>query len=434
VSGPGSTVYLSALNAMGTALATARGLRALGREVTMVVPRRLRGYVEGAGLGFPIGDTGPDMPSVDKLHDELAFHLSSLTPGANPDNAVLHLGGGQQRHSRRTELRSAIRRSWKLHLAKLPNPQVNALLRATVGRWVPNVFPSRHVVAISFAARPALLCAPGLYVDTVLDSWDHPVRKCAGYVTRTVVAWNRELAWEWKDFQGAERIEVGYPVRLGYALRQNVGPSERAERVMMYPIATTSHIQRWFMDEMAFLLALADRAAARGWTVLAKPKPISTRDEIPAAVRNHASIRLGGFEASSGALDYALDDAVNSRRLDELREARFVLNTVTTFGLDAAAAGVPVLQLDLRSSRAWPSLASAARNRHLQRYLYRGRGCLDPGDALERLDELLADPSTLLEQARSTSELLRRWLTEDLVDLSESEVMARAARGLVGAQ
>jgi len=421
------------MNALGTARATARALELAGRAVDIAVPRRLRAAVEGQGLGYPIHDTGPEMPGIDRLHDELAFHLSSLTPGANPDNAVLQLGVGE-RGGRFRALRTDIRRAWKRNFARLPNPLVNAILRRTVGRRVPRVFSSEHVVAISFAARPALLCADGLEVDTVLDSWDHPVRKCAGYVTRTVIGWNRELAWEWKDFQGADHIEVGFPIRLGYALRQRVTPVAGARGVIMYPIATTSHIKEWFIDEMAFLGALADRAAARGWRILVKPKPMSTVAEIPEAIRTHPAVRLGGFEAASGALDYVLDDEVNARRLGELAEVEVVLNTVTTFGLDAAAAGVPVLQLDLRSSRAWPSLASAARNRHLQRYLYRGMGCLRPGDTLEQLDAVLADRAVLLSRAQTTSEQLRRWLVDDVDGLSEDEVMVRAMRRVVGAQ
>lgn len=428
-----SSVYLSSMNAMGTGVSVARALESAGRSVTIVVPRRIRTWVENCGSGFAVLDTGEDTPGLDRLYDEVSFALSSLMPGANPDNALLRLGLDEQPSSATRRLAAALRVAWKRHGAIIPNPVVNRILRSLMSHLTPRVFPTSHVVAVSFAARPYLLCAPRLQVDTVLDSWDHPVRKCAGYVTRCVVGWNRELAWEWKDFQGATRVEIGFPVRLGYALRQQAAPADDARQVMMYPIATTSHVREWFMDEMRFLRSFVDTAAASGWQVLVKPKPMSTPQEMPSWLWTHPAVRVGRFQESFGPADYALDEVTNARRISELREVQVVVNTVTTFGLDSAAAGVPVVQLDLRESEEFPALASAARNRHLQRYLYRGPGCIAPGPGLERIAKLMMEPTALLARAAETSAGIRHWLTVDRDGLGEQELMDRAMRRIVEA-
>jgi hypothetical protein len=129
-------------------------------------------------------------------------------------------------------------------------------------------------------------------------------------------------------------------------------------------------------------------------------------------------VRVGAYHASSGALDYRLDDAYNARRLNELRTVAVVINSVTTFGLDAACAGVPLLQIDVTGIAELGSFAVAASNEHLHRHLYRltRASLITPTDlrSLEdQLQSLLCNAD--LSRARKASDRLREWVVQGTV-------------------
>jgi hypothetical protein len=253
------------------------------------------------------------------------------------------------------------------------------------------------VVAISFPQEPILLCQRDILADVVVDSWDHPVRRTAGFKTRIAVGWNSAIAEEWRAVQGAADITVGPPVKLRYAYESApLQPTTSATKTLLLPVCTSTAVPPWFSDEVQAIGAIFQAAQHAGWKVILKPKPNTRPDELADLLSKFPAVELASFSLSDGPLDYRLTGAYNEQRLRELERCSVVLNSVTTFGLDAACAGVPLLQLDLRAMSDLRFLASAARNRHLIRHLYP-----IASDAVLR-------PRTLAELQRQLEEFLLR--------------------------
>ncbi len=435
----GSTVYVSSTNAFGTARAVADAMARTGRPVFVVCPIRILTAAAVAFGGFPVLPLASERNAAQasRLQDEAAFWLSSLVPGANPDNVLLQLGKRARRKTPAHRLLASIRANWKRSMPLLPGPAANAAIAKGLSLLrLGTAFPTRHVVAISFPDHRAVLTDERLTVDTVLDSWDHPVRRSAGYLSRYVVAWNAELGHEWVRWQGAKEVLIGYPARLGYALRAN--PLRRGNepglRRLLLPVATSHNVPRWFEDEMVLFEDIVQAAHSAGWTVVIKPKPSTLAGEL-AHWKGRAGVELGSFSHSANpgsSLDYVLDDDVNRRRLEELASVDLVVSTVTTFGLDAAAAGVPVLQLALENAEAYPGIASAGRNAHLLRYLSSLPEAIRLGaNRQANRDGMRASLDGWESTAMNTSKRLHDWLSRDLGGRREDECWDQAVSMMV---
>jgi hypothetical protein len=169
----------------------------------------------------------------------------------------------------------------------------------------------------------------------------------------------------------------------------------------------------WFSDEVAVIEAVIRGARSAGWNVLVKPKPESRREELTFLKDTHPNVLLGTFHTSFGALNYHLSQEYNELRLAELSSGAALLNTVTTFGLDAACAGLPVLQVDLRACVALRTLAAVAHNHHLRSYLY-------PSDTLGlRPTSLCLRPTSLWDLEDDLAALLRRGVPQAAVRNSD---------------
>lgn len=150
-------------------------------------------------------------------------------------------------------------------------------------------------------------------------------------------------------------------------------------------------------------------AADTGWEVLLKLKPTGGQDDWIAFSERWPNVQISDEVDAPGPMDYFLDDDYNNRRLADLARVQFVVNSVTTFGLDAALAGVPVLQLSELSGPGLVGLKSAQRNYHIRKYLlshdHTFRVAED--DIRSHLADWLRDPD---DRAASYSKILRSWL------------------------
>lgn len=296
--------------------------------------------------------------------------------------------------------------------ARMPPPVVNRLLDRLLRLVQRNPYPTRDVVAVSYPPLPHRLCARDQRVVTVMESWDHASKKAAGYVSDAVVAWNGDLGRDWQHGQGAQCTVVGYPVKLRYAIEHQA--PETAGRTLMYAAGTSANTDRpgWYADELEVIEELCAATSATGWELLIKPKPNGRVGDFDAVAARHAHVRVGTYRDAADAVDYYLDDTYNEARMADLAACSMVVNCWTTFALDAALAGRPVLQLDLRQHRdRWPALAQAMHNHHLATYLLGDQpGVIRPDPAVplrDALAKVLADPSAPAEAFRDH---LRSWL------------------------
>ena len=344
-----------------------------------------------------------------KLHGRLTLLFERQGPYHNP-----RIAGN----------RSAARgRSWRLRLGDRLSRVLPKVSAKALNRWLnrlfsallTNPFPTRRIVVVTYPTRPYLLCARRQTVYTVIESWDHPIKKSAGFTSQGVVAWNQDLGEDWRSFQGAGRVWVGFPMKLRYAFESASAPPRRLgpTGTVLYAVGTTSLRPDWYADELRLIREVCIATRNAGWRLIVKPKPNGSQPGLHEITAGFEHVTLGSFAGGGDALDYYLDAGYNARRLEELGRCHLVLNAVTTFCLDAAAAGWPVLQLDLTGNQDYPALANAMNNYHLQRYILDQPAlCLRPQESVvEELARFLLSPDDRPDRCGNK---LRRWLTGEV--------------------
>ena len=315
---------------------------------------------------------------------------------------------------------------------KLSSRALNRLLGRWIGPWLDNPFPTRRVIAVSHVTTPHLLCASRLEVTTLNESWDHAGGKCAGYPSRAVIAWNEDIGRDWKRFQGAEEVLIGFPVKLAYAYESAPVSTGRPPRTAMYAVGTCATELDWYTEELKLMEAVCVATEEAGWNLIIKPRPAGPQPDLPEFAQRFRHVQLGQSTTVLGTRDYYLDADYNRVRLEEVRSCTVVINAITTFCLDAACAGVPVLQLDLRESKVYESLAHAQDNYHLSTYLLQHDSlCLhvsatDTGS--EQLSGYLRHPD---ERSTAFRDTMRSWIIPNVaVSQRISTVVDRLAARL----
>jgi hypothetical protein len=296
-----------------------------------------------------------------------------------------------------------------------------------------NPFKTNTVLAGSLNASAELLCANEQTVITVMESWDHAVKMPNGYTSELVFTWNTALRDDWRRVQNDANVRVFYPLKLRYA-RDTVSTwaARRALPVrpfFVYSVASTRRfsIQVLVDLEQKLIRDLARAADAVGWDLFVKPRPNGEPAEFMEVLKEFPNVRIGSVldRQAQQAADYFLSDEYNHSRFSEINGARFVVNAFTTFGLDCAAAGIPVLQIDLRRAEGYADSNFIYQNYHLKSYLlpsefvFRVRG-----DLVSSLIDFLKSPD---DRPEKYSEELLGWLfggqtqraaVEDLVNRS----------------
>lgn len=294
-----------------------------------------------------------------------------------------------------------------------PRGAINAALQRAVRPLLPRgVLPDGGaVLAVTRSDVRHLLCAGGLDVVSLMESWDHPPKAPMGYPSRTAFVWNAATRDDWIEFQGGEDVRVAYPFKLRYALESRVQSS--AADLILYPATFSARSDpTFFSAELALLEHLCRAARTADMRLLVKPKPNGLEGEFASLLARHPGVELAPYKDNDGSTGYFLDEEYNRQRLDLLARCALVVNLGTTFALDAAAAGVPVLQLRLDDATRFPLLSQADRWVHLQRHFLSRPELLcriGEGDDIDaRLAEGLTSDG---HRARAFSDHLRGWLS-----------------------
>lgn len=387
---------------------------AIGHEfpVTVCCPSELHTHVRQR---YPVEVL--DLSAVARNRSRLrAVHTAMTVLLASPKATRAHLLLNDPRSVATTPTGRAARAVARF-TAQLQPRRLNAVVDAALRPLHRNPFPTRAVIAVSFCSEPYLLTARDQQVTTVIESWDHPTKKPAGYRTDIVVGWNVDICDDWMQFQGARHSLTGFPAKLTYAFdaaaSSTTDSSDRTiGRRAMYCVGTSSNTDRTeqFEDELAVIEEICAATEEAGWRLLIKPKPNGRSGDFDAFADRYAHVDIGAYRDSSSALDYYLDDEYNRTRSDELASCDLVINCWTTYGLDAAIAGRPVLQLDLRRHVQWPALAAGCQNHHLATYLVGRQHAFRPDPdrpLVAELSERLRDPWIT---ATAFSADVRSWL------------------------
>jgi len=259
---------------------------------------------------------------------------------------------------------------------KLRGPALNRLLARVLSvlTWR-RTFPTRRVAVLTTCGAPHLLCTGRHEIVSVIDGWDHPTTRPAGYRSEAVAAWNADLADDWSRMQGARETIAGYPYRFAYIL-QNGSPLGAAAAArpagagvrLLYAMATfpsrasldrSRHEEEIDVVRQIYAWLLPHVASFE-----VKPHPIGPAGHLDGLVEECPGLAVHPYE-TSGASTYDLTDSYNSERIATLGGADLVLGIWTTFLLDAAVAGKAIALVDLPSGTPFQALWTAQLGLHV---------------------------------------------------------------------
>lgn len=315
----------------------------------------------------------------------------------------------------------ALARIASLLLSGKPN-RVNARLGGILRPFLANPFPTERVLNVTKSYVPHLLCASGQRVFTVMGSWDHPGKYPMGHPSEKVFVWNRELGEDWREFQDETEIVISYPVLHDYAIRARNLPADRLIEEpggrIMYPATTCSwSAEDIHREELRLIEALCRATRDSGRTLFLKPKPNSRPGELDHFSERHAHVEVGHYQGDGSTSTFRLSDDYNRKRLEELGRCGLVVNLGTTFATDAAAYGLPVVQLLLDRPDDFPVLSRLSRYPHLARHYFRRAELVydigPEGELEEGLAFLGGKEPREMKRARAFSLHLRRWIIRD---------------------
>jgi hypothetical protein len=353
-----------------------RGFRAADVRLHIYVPARLR---DDAQLHFGMGELTEYLdldPIKKKSRWRWMIHRLGMDVFVRDDFSFQMFKKKNEITKKLPPLRSTLVKLTK-YVPKVPNRSINAFLGRLGSFGMANPFKTKTVIVGSLNASAELLGARKQSVITVMESWDHAVKVPNGYASDMVFTWNEALAVDWQRSQGDNNVHVFYPLKLRYARDVVHGwppvetPPERP--FFVYSVASTHRFSIGILVKIEDRLIrdLACAAVDAGWDLFIKPRPNGENGEFDAIMRDFPNVRVGSIveQVASQPADYFLSESYNETRFDEIRGATFILNAFTTFGLDAAAAGLPVLQLDLRQTDGYADSAQIFDNYHLKNYI-----------------------------------------------------------------
>jgi hypothetical protein len=303
----------------------------------------------------------------------------------------------------------------------------NRAYRRVFGRLAKDLLPAGPVLAVTRVTAPYWLAPVGSPVHVLMESWDHPVKTPFFHRADTCHAWNADLLADIRAHQGIPASGTVYPMKFRYlheiaslgrtvpelvALIRNPEYRRHLEELPREPfltyVATTQKSNRaGYEGEMHLMRQLAAWAEAKGVFLYVKPKPNGCKGEYDGLVRpGRVAAGIYGDSESS----QMLDPDYHLYRYCLLKMSSLVVNVGTTFALEAALAGTPIVQLRIGGDYPFPYFRDLCANPHIQKYLNRGDHYEYDGTR-ECLDSVLADalapgPS----RARRFTETISRWL------------------------
>lgn len=399
------TVLISQRIGLYTADPLLRSLTAKGVHVIIACPASVAEHARPYGSEIVELESMPRWRLLRRLHRVTLLLITSL-------NYSFHYRAIVRKDLGPTGYR--VLKVLKRLLPSVTNANINRCLHRLLSRFLDNPFPTETILVVSRASHPHLLCARNQKIFTLMESWDHPTKYPAGYVSAGVFAWNKDIAEDWRSFQGDHTVEIGYPFKLRYALHedQRTGRVDAGTANALYAASSSSFSgMRRFGEEMEVINEVCEATRLAGWDLVIKPRPNGRKGDFDHFLDRFAHVSVAEYGDSTRAGDYYLDDEYNARRFNQLRATDLVICLTTTFALDAAAFGLPVVQLDLRGYEGLQHTARRSTNHHLVRYLLREPELTLAPKAAGCLTDELADWLTSLDSRPvEYSRMLRDWL------------------------
>ena len=407
------TFFISSKIAFHTALPYIKELKKRNVIVHYTITKELTSTI------LSIVDPSSIILDVDKLSNKkkkiLLLHRLILLL-FTPDNfSTFYKRWVNQRLAGNNKLTVSILKFIIFLFPKWERKKINTNLTYWISKTIKNLFPSNKIIVVTIPDTPFLLCANGIDVYSILESWDHPAKSPIGYISKYVFLWNHPLKEDWKYYQGDVQIFYSYPIKLNYAIEANSinRPSQRKINRIMYPVVTsTGSDKQLYRDEMNFINNLCEATKDLDLLLFIKPKPNTAIGDLNGfLVYKH--VEIGIYQDSDGNSSYELSEEYNNKRIQEMEKCTYAINTGTTFAFDVAAFGLPVVQLKFSCPNQFPILSKLDTFPHLARHFYNKDNLIftlsDNSDVQDQLKLILKDTKTR-ETANLFSQYLREWL------------------------
>ena len=307
-------------------------------------------------------------------------------------------------------------------MPKVDNP--NYFLSQIVGVFSRNLFPTKKIMIGSLNASPELLCYKKNEIITVMESWDHCVKHPNGYISDLVIIWNEDLKNDWIKHQMDKNVISSFPLKLRYANdiifnnKKNMTFNSKIKKCI-YAVASAKNfsVPSLTRVEHKIIKKICKATQEAGWDLMIKPRPVGDTNEFDYFLDKYSHVSIGfTSEPKEFAANYFLGDEYNKIRFKEISKAQLVINCFTTFGLDSAVSGKPVLQMDVSRDFELEESKKFYANHHIKNYLIKSKNILKIKQG-ESLDTVL---SNYLKSDKNLhikySEELRNWLIRDQKD------------------
>ncbi|MBN2964203.1 hypothetical protein JWV37_05385 [Sulfurospirillum sp. T05] len=279
---------------------------------------------------------------------------------------------------------------------------------------VKNPLKSKKIVYVTKIHLSWLLVHKELDVYTFIGSWDHPsLDKASGHKSKFVFGWNETLLCDWKRFNHDVNYGISFPMPFRYIFESRKKPLKKDNVfIVMYAFTFSETAPRGlFKEECEFVTLLCTALKEMGLKLLIKPKP-NQKPEMFNLFRCYDNVEICSFNTHGEKENLLLAESYNETRIKEMLMADLVINLGTTFAIDAALFGLPVMQIKINSQNKFSTLAKQLNNAyHINHYLLYDRKkyylISDGEEAKKEIYDCFSNKEHLLEVCNSFSQDIR---------------------------
>ena len=249
----------------------------------------------------------------------------------------------------------------------------------------------------------------------IMESWDHPM-KFPYYIDPSyTLTWNKDLARDVKEFQHINRVKKIRPLKFNYLYQygrsENYSLSQEykseldklnGKKVILYP-TTTSSAGIMHEGEMKLIGELCEVFRNSRYVLYIKPKPNAPKGDYD-EFKGNPNVIIGKYSNNSSGADILSHD-YNLFRYLLLKKCECLINSGTTFGLEAAIANIKIIQLNFLKDDHY-GFGLWCKTYHLKKYVLSIDGVFDYDQ--EKKWELISE---IEKKDYGFSNKLKAWIT-----------------------
>jgi hypothetical protein len=216
----------------------------------------------------------------------------------------------------------------------------------------------------------------------IMESWDHPMKFPYYLYPSFCLTWNSDLAKDTNEIQHLHRVKQIMPLKFRYLYDYKDKNNEKLladikdtvfydeiklfenKKIVLYP-TTTSSSGLMHEGEMKLLSELCSFFEGTDYYFYIKPKPNAPKGDYD-IFKSYKNVIIGVYSNSNNSSDM-LNPQYHKFRYLLLAKSEIVINSGTTFGLEAAIADKKILQLNIIGD--YLGFGKFCKTYHLKKYV-----------------------------------------------------------------